>query len=142
MSEFLSANDNGTIDAVKGAFEAIGKDRLALWVRWAVGQESDKLIKFIRENYVSGQRIDVITGEIRDHIGTWIQRKRNGKSVVVQVIRPGKGIQGTHNFVGRWTGTWHEFMAPALADFGGSARFVKAINENIVKMGNKTLEEL
>lgn len=139
MSDFITLDDGGTIGMTKNAFEQIGDEKLGIWVRWATGYEADKLVKFIQQNYVSGQRIQKITGEVHDHIGAWLQKKSNGKRLMVEVIRPGKGIQGTHNFIGRWTGTEHEFMQPAFRAFGGTARFANAIRDNVEKMMDREL---
>ena len=140
-SDFLFMTDNGTVDAVKGAFEVIGENRLQAWVRYAVGADSDKLVQFIRVNYLTCQKLNIVTGETRDHIGTWTMGKFKGKKFNRQVIRPGKGIDGVQNYIAKWTGTEHEFMMPAFRAFGAEARFSRDIKENILKMGNKALAE-
>lgn len=141
MSDFLSISDNGTIKATSEKLEAIGESRLMAWVRWSLGEESDTFVDFVKENYLSGQRLDVITGETRDHVGAWMQKKLRGKRQSVFVIRPGKGINGLQNYLERWTGTRHEFMRPAFAAFGSEAKITEAVAENIDKMVRKVNDE-
>ncbi len=141
MSDFLSISDNGTIKATSEKLEAIGESRLMAWIRWSLGEESDTFADFVRKNYLSGQRLDVITGETRDHVGAWMQKKLRGKRQSVFVIRPGKGINGLQNYLERWTGTRHEFMRPAFAAFGSEAKITKAVAENIDKMVRKVNDE-
>ena len=141
MSNFLSISDNGTIKATSEKLEAIGESRLMAWVRWSLGEESDTFVDFVRKNYLSGQRLDVITGETRDHVGAWMQKKLKGKRQSVFVIRPGKGINGLQNYLERWTGTRHEFMRPAFAAFGSEAKIARAIEENIGRMIRKVDDE-
>ena len=111
------------------------------WVRWSLGEESDTFVAFVRKNYLSGQRLYVITGETRDHVGAWMQKKLKGKRQSVFVIRPGKGINGLQNYLERWTGTRHEFMRPAFAAFGSEAKIARAIEENIGRMIRKVDDE-
>ena len=141
MSNFLSISDNGTIKATSEKLEAIGESRLMAWVRWSLGEESDTFVAFVRKNYLSGQRLYVITGETRDHVGAWMQKKLKGKRQSVFVIRPGKGINGLQNYLERWTGTRHEFMRPAFAAFGSEAKIARAIEENIGRMIRKVDDE-
>ena len=141
MSDFLSISDNGTIKATSEKLEAIGENRLMAWVKWALGAESDEFVDFVRKNYLSGQRLDVITGETRSHVGAWMQKKLMGKRQTAFVIRPGKGIDGLQNYLERWTGTRHEFMRPAFAAFGSEAKIARAIEENIGRMIRKVDDE-
>ena len=134
MNEFLSITDNGTIEAVAEKLEAIGEDRLISWVRWSLGEQSDEFVDYVRKTRLSGQSMKVLTGETRDHIGAWMQRKLRGKKESVFVIRPGKGIDGLQNYLERWTGTKHEFMRPAFAAFGAENRIARAVESNIEKM--------
>ena len=137
MNEFLSITDNGTIEAVSEKLEAIGEDRLISWVRWSLGEQSDEFVDYVRKTRLSGQSMKVLTGETRDHIGAWMQRKLRGKKESVFVIRPGKGIDGLQNYLERWTGTKHEFMRPAFAAFGAENRIARAVESNIEKMIRK-----
>lgn len=141
MSDFLSISDNGTIKATSEKLEAIGENRLMAWVKWALGAESDEFVDFVRKNYLSGQRLDVITGETRSHVGAWMQKKLMGKRQTTFVIRPGKGIDGLQNYLERWTGTKHEFMRPAFAAFGAENQIAQAVEENISKQLRKVENE-
>lgn len=141
MSDFLSISDNGTIKATSGKLEAIGESRLMAWVRWALGAESDEFVDFVRKNYLSGQSLDVVTGETRSHVGAWMQKKLMGKLQTTFVIRPGKGINGLQNYLERWTGTKHEFMRPAFAAFGAENQIARAVEENISNQLRKVENE-
>ena len=141
MNEFLSITDNGSIRLVSEKLEAIGEDRLTAWVRWSLGEESDTFVDFVQSNYLSGQSLNVITGETRSHVGAWMQRKLKGKKQSVFVIRPGKGIPGLQNYLERWTGTRHEFMRPAFTAFGAENRIARAVESNIEKMIRKVENE-
>lgn len=141
MSDFIEITDNGTIKATKEAIEAIGENRLDAWVRWSIGVESDEFVSFVKASYLSGQKLNVVTGETRDHVGAWMQRKLRGRRQSVHVIRPGKGIPGLQNYLERWTGTKHEFMRPAFAAFGSEARIARAVEENIGRQLRKVENE-
>ena len=142
MSDFLSLNDNGTIDAAEGAFEVLGMKRLGSWVQYSIASEADKFVTFTRINSLTVQRLRVVTGETRDHFGAWRAQKANGRKGSVHVIRPGKGVPGRQNYIAKWTGTKHEFVLPSFREFGGEARFARSVDDNLVKMGNRSLHEM
>ena len=142
MSDFLSLNDNGTIDAAEGAFEVLGMKRLGAWVQYSIASEADRFVTFTRINSLTVQRLRVVTGETRDHFGAWLAQKANGRKGSVHVIRPGKGIPGRQNYIAKWTGTKHEFVIPSFREFGGEARFARSVDDNLVKMGNSFLHEM
>lgn len=139
---FIYLNTDGSINAAKGAFDVIGEKRLLDWTSYSVRKDSDAFVSFVRVNYLTTQRLNIVTGRTRDHIGTWTKQRSKGKRVHIQTIRPGKGIPGVQNYLERWAGTEHEIMLPALRDFALEQRMSRDIRENIVMMGNKTLDEL
>lgn len=142
MSEFLSITDKGTISAASEKLEAIGEDRLMAWIRWSLGDESDTFVEFVRKGYLSGQRLNVLTGETREHVGAWMQKRLKGKKQTVFLIRPGKGIlPGLQNYLERWTGTRHEFMRPAFDAFGGEYKITQAVEANLDRMIRKVNDE-
>lgn len=141
MTSYMRIADDGTIKATNDAINAIGEERLDAWVRWAVGAEADSFVDFVKANYLSGQKLNVVSGETRSHVGAWMQRKFRGKRMSVHVIRPGKGIPGLQNYLERWTGTKHEFMRPAFAAFGSEVRIANAIDRNIVSQLRKVERE-
>ena len=141
MSDFLAITDKGTIEATSEKLKAIGETRLMAWIRWSLGEESDSFVDFVKAGYLSGQRLKVLTGETRDHVGAWMQKKNRGKRESVFVIRPGKGIPGLQNYLERWTGTEHEFMRPAFAAFGAESKIIRAVEANIEKMIRKVEDE-
>ena len=133
MSEFLSITDNGTIETVSEKLLGISQDRLLAWIRWAIGEESDEFVDFVKDRYLSGASavLKPRTGETRGHVAAWMQKKVKGKRETVFVIRPGVGISGMQNYLEKWVGTKFEFMRPAFAAFGNQDRIVRAIDENI-----------
>lgn len=133
MSGFLSITSGGSIAVAQEKLAAIGHERLQSWVQWSLGDISDDFIAHVRTHYLSGQRLNVVSGQTRDHIGAWIQRKVNGRRAGVNVIRPGKGIDGLQNYLERWTGTRHEFMRPAFESFGAGREVTRQIEENIAR---------
>ena len=141
MSEFLSITDNGTIKEVSEKLEAIGADRLTAWVRWSLGEQSDEFVDYVRKTRLSGQSLNILTGETRNHIGAWRQKKLKGKRESVFLIRPGKGINGLQNYLERWTGTKHEFMRPAFAQFSAGNRIAKHVESNIQQQLEKVAHE-
>ena len=141
MSDFLSITDNGTIQLASEKLEAIGGNRLMSWVRWSLGEQSDEFVDYVRKTRLSGQSMNVITGETREHVGAWMQKKLRGKRQSVFVIRPGKGINGLQNYLERWTGTKHEFMRPAFAQFSAGDRIAKYVERNIQRQIEKVEHE-
>ena len=83
----------------------------------------------------------VVTSETRDHIGAWTLKKLRGRKTNTNVIRPGKGIDGLHNYLERWTGTKHEFMRPAFESFGGQLQVTRQIENNLERMISKVNNE-
>ena len=141
MSDFLSITDKGTIKAASDKLESLEEGRLESWVRWAVGNSSDEFVKDVKQNYLSGQKLGVITGETKSHVGAWRQKKYRGKRQSVFLIRPGINIDGLQNYLERWTGTKHEFMRPAFAAFGGEARITRDVSDNISRQLRKIENE-
>lgn len=141
-TSFIDLNTDGSIQVTEDVLRVIGEKRLLDWASYSVRKDSDAFVSFVRVNYLTTQRLNVVTGRTRDHIGTWTKQRKNGKRVHIQTIRPGKGIQGVQNYLEKWAGTEHEFMLPAFRDFALEQRMSRDIRENIVMMGNKTLDEL
>lgn len=138
----IRVDDKGTIAKARKRLEAVGKKRLEAWVRYAMGEQTDEFVAFIKANYLSGQRMSVVTGETREHVGGWLQRKLRGKrGVLTYLIRPGVGISGLQNYLERYVGTRHEFMGPAWQAFGQEARFARAVDNNLMVQVEKYDEE-
>lgn len=151
MTETFSISDNRCIAEVMEKLKDVSDNRLVAWVNWALGNQADKLAEHIKVNYVSGQRINVITGETKNSIAVWLQRKsrRKNPDAPTYIVRPGvigldgkKPIKGMLNYIGRWTGTKHEFMNPAYKTFGGEAYITRMVEGNIIKQCDKLEKEL
>ena len=151
MTEMFSITDNRRISEVMEKLKDVSDNRLVAWVNWALGEQADKLAEHIKANYVSGQRINVITGETKNSIAVWLQRKsrRKNPDAPTYLVRPGvigldgkKPINGMLNYIGRWTGTKHEFMKPAYKTFGGEAYIARMVEGNIIKQCDKLKKEL
>lgn len=97
------------------------------WCRFAVGKEADSFRDYVKSNWLKGKALQYRTGQTHDHVKVWAK----GSSVYV---RPGIGIPGTQNYLGRWIGSSHEFMRPAFREFSASGRIEKAVKENLDKM--------
>lgn len=141
-NSFLTITDNGTISMTQETLKTIGDKRLGAWVRWAIGEQSDEFVDFVKSNYLSGQSLKIITGETRDHVGAWLQRKTKGKKSNTFLIRPGVRIHGLQNYIEKWTGTKHEFMKPAFMQFGSDARITRYVDMNLTKMFDKVQKEM
>ena len=151
MIPMFAITDNRRIVEVMEKLKAVSDRRFVAWVNWALGNQADKLAEHIKVNYVSGQRINVITGETRNSIAAWAQKrsKRKNDNSPTYFVRPGiialdgsKPIEGTLNYIGRWVGTSHEFMRPAYKTFGGEAYIARMVEGNIIKQCDKLEKEL
>ena len=142
LKDAVTLDDNGTIRLVRQKLEGIADRRLDAWIRWSLGDSSDSFIAHVRSNYLSGQRLAVVTGETRSHVGAWMQKRLGAdRHANIFVIRPGKGIPGMQNYLERWTGTRHEFMKPAFASFGGERQVARQVETNIERMLGKVERE-
>lgn len=137
----FSIQDDGTIRAARAALSAVGSRRLGAWVRWAVGEESDEFVSYVRTNWLSGQAMNVVTGETRDHVGAYFQKTSGRRRLQTWVIRPGVGIPGTQNYLEKWVGTRLEFMRPAFEAFGSENRIRRAVETNIGLMLDRVEKE-
>ena len=128
----IGLDDGGTIRKQKKRLKAVGDERLASWIRYAVGEDVDSFVDFVKSNYLSGQRMDVVTGETRDSVAGWLQNKLAGKrNAMVFLIRPGVGIHGMLNYLERFVGTSREFMRPAWRAFGQEGRIARDVDDNL-----------
>lgn len=142
MSAFITITDHGIITATQEILKTVGDKRLGSWIRWAIGEQADEFVEFVQTRYLSGQKMKVRSGQTRDHIGAWLQKKVNGKKSFSFLIRPGVGIPGLQNYLERWTGTSREFMIPAWRDFGENARITRYVDMNLSKMLAKVQKEM
>ena len=102
MTETFSISDNRRIAEVMEKLKDVSDNRLVAWVNWALGNQVDKLAEHIKVNYVSGQRINVITGETKNSIAAWAQRRsrRKNDDSPVFFVRPGIiGLNGCASMI-------------------------------------------
>ena len=137
----LNIDDKGTISATRDKLQGVGDERLIAWIRWSLGAQSDEFVDYVRNYFLSGQRLNAITGTTRDHVDAWLQKKTKGKKNQVFLIRPGVGIDGMQNYLERWTGTRHEFMRPAFRMFSAGNRISRRVEENIARQLRKVENE-
>ena len=151
MNNAFSLDGSERIEEVREKLEQLGEHRLAAWVRWALSNESDKLVAYIKERFLSGQKLNVITGETRNSVAAWAQKanRRRKASSPVYFVRPGiialdgsKPIPGTLNYIAKWAGTKHEFMHPAFAAFGGEMYIQKKVEANLLNQVEKMEKSL
>ena len=147
----FAITDNRRIAEVMEKLKDVSDRRFVAWVNYELGDQTDKLAEHIKVNYVSGQRINVITGETKNSIAAWSQRKsrRKNPDAPTYLVRPGvigldgkKPINGLLNYIGRWAGTKHEFMMPAYKTFGGEAYIARMVEGNIIRQCDKLEKEL
>ena len=151
MTPMFAITDNRRIAEVMEKLKDVSDRRFVAWVNYELGDQTDKLAEHIKVNYVSGQRINVITGETKNSIAAWSQRKsrRKNPDAPTYLVRPGvigldgkKPINGLLNYIGRWAGTKHEFMMPAYKTFGGEAYIARMVEGNIIRQCDKLEKEL
>ncbi len=130
-------------DVVAAAFREVGSKRLMAWVAFSLREEAHDFIPFVQQNYLSGQKLKRRTGQTSDSVKTWMPGSKKLKvySDITARVRPGVGITGSLNYLGRWTGTEREFMRPAFAAFAAGNRVERAIDDNIDKMLRKVFNE-
>lgn len=79
---------------------------------------SEEYAGFVRENYLSGQVLNVITGETRDSV-KFFQRRKTA-SLVEYGVRPGVGIQGSLNYLAGMARRGYAFMQPSVQTFAAA----------------------
>ncbi len=90
------------------------------WVFSALGDKTAEFIPFVQDGYLHGQAMRWVTGKTAGSVKMWSGRKR--KKEDAWYVRPGVGIRGSLNYLYRWIGTPHEFMAPGFERFVAMAR--------------------
>ena len=151
MSDFLEFDSIAQEELEKTIrqLSGIASARLYAWVRFSLREAGDEFAEYVRTNWLSGRPVPIITGETRHSVGSWEQRKAQGKKVKTTFVRPGvrslkdpkKPIPGTLNYLGKWAGTDHEFMRPAFRQFGMATKVGRALEENISRQLDKAMKE-
>lgn len=115
--------------------------RLGAWVQYALRSEADDFTEYVKNSWLSGQAMNRRTGELYNSVKPWTPKGRPKKGLFSNVqgvyIRPGVGIPGTLNYLGRYIGTEKEFMIPAFEQFTALGRVQRAVEDNVAKMLDK-----
>ncbi|MFW6231848.1 MAG: hypothetical protein ACOC37_02225 [Spirochaetota bacterium] len=88
-------------------------------------QIADEYASFVRERYLSGQKLSVRTGLTRR--STRFFKQRNG----VFGVRPGSGVRGRLNYLVRYERGKRAFMRPSWRAFRSRKRHQQIANEVI-----------
>lgn len=99
---------------------------LDTWIKIGVGDYAHDFIPYVQQNYLHGQALKRLTGETEESVNTWYSKRKK-----TWFVRPGIGIAGSLNYLGKWVGTSKEFMRPAFAAFSASNDLEKKIAEKI-----------
>ena len=97
--------------------------RLESWIRAALGQ---KAADYVKESWLSGYPVGVVTGELRGSVKPYTPKKKVPGEVSVTVTK-GAGIDGMLNYVGKWNRTPKEFMQPAWLMWQGDKQMAAGI---------------
>jgi hypothetical protein len=97
---------------------------------------SEDYADYIKKKYLSGQKMNIQTGELYKSV-KFLKDKQETHSFVVMA---GVGVKGHLNYLNRYTGTKHEFMSPSFNDWKSQKRAFKIIEANFNKVSkNKGL---
>ena len=141
--DFISITEQ-TKDDIKGmagGLSKIARKRLNSWVSFALSEEANDYAEYVKANYLMGNPVRRITGELHGSVKAWTSRKsRNG--IRGLYVRPGVGIQGSLNYLAKWAGTPLEFMRPSFAEFSAGERILRAVKSNVDKQLEKAAKEM
>ena len=100
--------------------------RLESWIRAALGQKADSFADYVKESWLSGYPVGVVTGELRGSVKPYTPKKKVPGEVSVTVTK-GAEIDGMLNYVGKWNRTPKEFMRPAWLMWQGDKQMAEGI---------------
>ncbi len=124
-----------------GGLSKIARKRLNSWVSFALSEEANDYAEYVKANYLMGNPVRRITGELHGSVKAWTSKKsRNG--IRRLYVRPGVGIQGSLNYLAGWAGTPLEFMRPSFAEFSTGERILRAVKRNVDKQLDKAAKEM
>lgn len=101
-------------------------EKYPAYVTMAIGDLSHSLADSIRSKFLHGKALDLITGQTEESVKAFYEKR--SKSWFVRV---GVGIPGSLNYLARWTGTEHEFMAPGFTDFQNNTDIIDYLVKNV-----------
>ena len=141
MSDQLVAVDLATMNRLTALAKAMGvsEEYLPKWINYILNKDANEFAEYVRMFWISGQRINRVTGETFDSLMPFVPSRKRRKLKTDDIyysVRPGVGIDGNLNFHGRWAKPayqqfGHEFMRPAFASFTAGDRVQRDVQENI-----------
>lgn len=134
----ISLSGRESVLRKRDELQGIADARLMAWLRYSVREMGGEVAEAAKTGWLSGQALNVVTGTTREHVAMY--RRAVSRSRSEWVIRPGVGVRGMQNYLGRWAGTAHEFMRPAWDSKGGKARLVRMIEANVARMAGEVRE--
>lgn len=100
--------------------------RLESWIRAALGQKADTFASYVKESWLSGYPVGVVTGELRGSVKPYTPKKKVPGEVNVTITK-GAGVDGMLNYVAKWNRTPKEFMRPAWLMWQGDKQMADGI---------------
>jgi len=91
-------------------------------LNYLTAEVAHKFADYTKRNYLLGQALHKRTGRTYNSVKFF--KKKN----MQMGVRPGVGVRGNLNYLNKWIGTEHEFMAPAARSFQNSGRADKVAN--------------
>lgn len=116
--------------------EKVSDVRLEAWIRAAMGKEADSYADYVKECWLSGDPVRMITGELRGSVAPYTPKKRVPGEVSVTVTK-GVNVWGMLNYVAKWNGTSKEFMKPSWLRWQGEKRMGYAIDRVVQEQLSK-----
>ena len=127
-------------ESLAARLETIEK-RVGAWTYYELIKQAKAYRDEVKQNWLSGQALDVRTGFTRDSVWAWKNRRGEILVRVGAFDKEGHTIQGSLNYLARFTGTPHEFMRPAWTRFSAGNRVEKAVQSNFDRMMKKVIED-
>lgn len=100
--------------------------RLESWIRAALGQKADSFTDYVKESWLSGSPVGVVTGELRGSVKPYTPKKKVPGEVNATITK-GAGVDGMLNYVAKWNRTPKEFMRPAWLMWQGDKQMAEGI---------------
>jgi hypothetical protein len=99
---------------------------------YGLGEASLDYAEYIKKKYLSGQKMNIQSGELYKSV-KFLKDKEQTHSYVVMA---GVGVNGHLNYLNRYIGTKHEFMKPSFTSWKNQKRAFKIIEANFNKVAN------
>ena len=141
MSDQLIVVDQTSIDQLTKLAKSMGvsEEYLTVWINYAINRDANSFAEYVRMFWISGQRLNVVTGETINTLSPFVPSRKRRKLKTDEIyysVRPGVGVMGNLNFHGRWAKPayrqfGHEFMRPAFAAFTAGDKVQRDVQKNI-----------